>query len=341
MHHYTHSTSQSFTTVPSICNTFRTEFPRLARTQPMLISAILAITALHMVNLNLESSSEQSEFWLIYRKHGDRVLSDLRGRLGTITVENCDVLFACGCLIAFFAINELSLSDHTLPSDAISACARVAQCIKMIAGLVEIFRSEPQAIASGPLGCLLEGHWMPVPMTFQLSEDACTALSTLKSAILSTPGHDPANDATIEYTLNLLDLLYLETSYLMVSSVVNANTILKFNGIVPNAFINLVQDGDEGALLIYAYYSILAASIKGSWCINKKFGESVLAYVTQAIRPSSQYLLEWPAAQCANGLRSLMDSKLSVDSLIPSPPSWQSLLAIRDSAPSSASSSVP
>jgi hypothetical protein len=292
-----------------------------------------------MINLNLDPKS-QSEYWIIYRKHGDRVLSELRERLVTITDENCDVLFACGCLVAFFAINELSLSDMSIPTDHLSVCGRVAQCMKMIAGLVEIFRSAPQAIASGPLGCLLEGHWMPVPMTFQLSDDTCAALLRLKTAIMTSPTQDPVNQATIEYTYNLLDLLYLETAYLMVTTSVNANTILKFNGIVSNAFISLVQEGHEAALLIYAYYSILAASIEGSWCINRRFGFTVLAYVRQAIQPSSLYLLDWPEAQCHNGLRSLMESKRGIEQQTPPPPSWQHLLAIRDAAPSSTSSPV-
>jgi len=291
-----------------------------------------------MVNLNVEVT-QQSGYWIIYRKHGDRVLSELRERLVTITDDNCDVLFACGCLVAFFAINELSLSDTSIPTDHLSICARVAQCMKMIAGLVEIFRSAPQAIASGPLGCLLEGHWFPVPMTFQLSDDTCSALLTLKTAIMSSPSQDPVNQATIEYTYNLLDLLYLETAYLMVTTSVNANTILKFNGIVSNSFIALVQEGHEAALLIYAYYSILAASIEGSWCINRRFGFTVLSYVRQVIQLESLHLLDWPEQQCANGLRSLMESKRGFEHSTPPQPTWQHLLAIRDAAPSSTTSS--
>jgi hypothetical protein len=132
------------------------------------------------------------------------------------------------------------------------------------------------------------------------------ALQKLKSAILENSGKYPTQYHTLEGTFHILQSLYKEVSYLMLNSSVEANQVLKFNALVSWNYILMVQDGNDFAVILFAYFAILSAAIKGSWCLDKNFGRVALKYSRRIVDDKLQYLLDWAEEQCENNLTALM-----------------------------------
>jgi hypothetical protein len=187
---------------------------------------------------------------------------------------------------------------------------KIAQSLTMVAGLFTIFTQAPAALTSGPLKVLLQSRPVATTNDFCLSTEVATAFRELRATILAPIDEAAKERKTLEAAMTVLENHYIEISFLMIHSSVEADDLLTFHGRVSWDYIALVQDGNDGAIIIYAYFSILFASVKGDWIIDKVFGENILKYARTVVRPEWQFLLHWAEEQCQNGLQALRGSEI-------------------------------
>jgi hypothetical protein len=68
----------------------------------------------------------------------------------------------------------------------------------------------------------------------------------------------------------------------------------------------MVQEGNDLAIVIFAYFSVLSAAVHGTWCMDKMYGKTTLNYARHIVDSSFQYLLDWPEQQCENNLEGVI-----------------------------------
>jgi hypothetical protein len=300
MHHYTTSTAPSFSADEAIQNAFQIEVPQLGQKHPFLLSALVASAALH---IHESHPLDKPKYWMMFKKHQGLVLSALQQQLQNVTEETCTAVFACASLVGFFMIKEFSMDNSTI-TDKMTACARLAQNLKMVHGAKVAVGGFRFAVYASPLGIALFGKGCKIGHALHFSKSTESALGDLQMAIASSAD---LKIRTLQEAFCLLKVIYWEVANTMPGSSIEINQLCKFNALVSWDYISMVQKGNNFAVVIFAYFSVLSAAVHKTWCMNKMYGKMVLKYARYIVDGSFQYLLDWPEQQCENNLEGLLE----------------------------------
>jgi hypothetical protein len=147
-------------------------------------------------------------------------------------------------------------------------------------------------IYTSPLGIALYSKGCMTGHSFQFSKSTELALGDLQTAIITNLKIDPKERRTLQETFSLLKLIYSEVAHAMARSSVEVNQLCKFNSLVSWDYISMVQEGNNLAIVIFAYFSVLSAAVHGTWCMDKMYGKTALNYARHIMDSSIQYLLD-------------------------------------------------
>jgi hypothetical protein len=262
---------------------------------------LLALSALHMTYLYPDEDMTSNT--LLYKKHQRIALSAMHRLLLNITRDNCNAAFPCASLASMFSLYEFSLEPESTNGvyDRKSIYNKIAQLFTVTRGVREVLMPAIEWIDDGPLKPILYGHWATPPPEFRAPDEILSQLQSL-SAFLQSNLHNTVRKQAIHDASAQLGVLYAEVSWAKSTRRIEPGLILKYVSAVPSEYVSMLQEGDDNALLLFAYYVVLSGAIERRWFCSPKLGQAALTLVRHVLDPKLYQWLEWPEAQVKLGL---------------------------------------
>jgi hypothetical protein len=304
-HFYITDTADTLSPDPATQNVWRNEVPLQARSHPFLMHGIVALAALHRTALYPQEKLGRVP---MYEKHQQLAVSLMRKELQNITEENCNSIFPATVLVGIFCLYEFSIpTKHFHEDNREFDLANIVQLFTVIRGISDILRPIGPLVSSGPIQPLLHGYVVLPPPDFCLTKDVTSTLGRLRAFILDECSDEVYNSA-LQDTFEQIHSMYGEISYLYSSGrqPLDKGIFTKFLTWAPREFVTMLRDGEERALILFAFWIVLSAAVEQTWIVNESLGRSGIKILRRIVSPRLQPWLDWPEEQLRVKMRALI-----------------------------------
>ncbi|RDW58295.1 hypothetical protein BP5796_12225 [Coleophoma crateriformis] len=281
LHHFTLSTSQTVGSNRQLQRTMQEVVPRLALSEPYLMHALLALSALHLDCMRPLSSRR---YWLPALQHYSDALPAFRASLQSITEKNCHALFAFAHLITkcAFAILACTQTPIFSPESEITA-----DFISHLQGGFSVHDTAFEWLVSGPLKDCLEA-----PLDSDPSFESYPHDDKLARLLPHLNSGNEECDIACREALN--DLRRVFAMIATPNQTVSTRTLVYcWLARLSNRFILLMNKQNPEALIVLAHYSVMLNMIDEYWFM-KGWGVRLLEQCQSKLCGAQLELISWP-----------------------------------------------
>ena len=254
----------------------------------------MAIAALHR-----RSSSpvdEQERLLDAARHHQEVALSIYIPLLNDITAENCHPLFAFSQVIAIVSYSLLQVDrEHLIVSEYIQ---RLVGIFELLIGASAIAIQGRNWLPEGPFAALLNSdHPLKDQNSIPVWDDSTRPLESLAERIagVSSFAEDPYSDFSLDiskqaclFAIEKLNLLFPRSPGITP----RIDAVTGWPIFVGSNFIGLLKQGDNGALVVLAYYAVTMHRLVRWWMDG--LGRHLVEAVTEVVDIEWSPYLMWP-----------------------------------------------
>lgn len=299
LHHFTVGTSLTFpgAHLQSIKDCWSIEVPKLAFAYKPLLYAIFAISALHLYR----SKSSETDLIGVRAVYLERALRDHRVCVGNIDTITADAAcFTCILLLidAFTSLQDRPLAPYRPPMEwmklvrgSVSVFDAALRAMKgsRTARILSIIHSAPSVTDAnftfGTCGC---GHFSYLLPSEDFGAGDCEQLRSPKLEIYRST------------------VAYINSVWLAIEArehpAMMCRRLMVFPLIVPQEFLQLLQEMDSRALVILAHYLALSATLTDIWWIGHTAHREVLA-IEKMVNGQWVTSMSWPLTTVASHCR--------------------------------------
>jgi hypothetical protein len=258
---------------------------------------ILSLSALHLAHVRLNQST-------LYRNaaatHHGIALSLFQPQIANLTPENCHACFAFSILVSIHAWASQGPNDTFSPffaskssedSDSIQI-----PWVKLHRGSLAVIRAVWPWVETGPLSSVFS-PWKGLD-TFQLTPVDPVERKHLNDLAEAWKTHSayqipvsPECKEVLETTLQTLRRAFSLSTYKPEISRLAA--MVSWMTLIPEEFLQLMEERVPEALLLVAHYSILLKRLENLWWVKGK-AENLLQTIRAALGPEWERWLQWP-----------------------------------------------
>ncbi|RDW57120.1 hypothetical protein BP6252_13866 [Coleophoma cylindrospora] len=281
MHHFTVSTSQTVGSNGELQRTMQEVVPRLALSEPYLMHAVLALSALHLDCMRPLSSRH---YWLPALQHYSNAIPAFRTSLQLVTEKNCHALFAFAHLItkSSFAILACTQAPIFSPESEITA-----DFISHLQGGFSVYDTAFEWLASGPLKDCLEA-----PVDADQSFESYPHDAKLARLLPHLNSGNEECDIACREALNDLRRVFAMIS--APNQTISTKTLVYcWLARLSSRFIVLMNKQNPEALIVLAHYSVMLNLIDEYWFM-KGWGIRLLEQCQSKLCGPQLELISWP-----------------------------------------------
>ncbi|KAJ5748765.1 uncharacterized protein N7511_010461 [Penicillium nucicola] len=321
LHHFTYCTSATLSDCPEAQRTWATTVVQIAFAQPFLLKGILALAALHMASLN---TGDKESLSILAASKQDAALKEFRSQLETITLQNCDAIFAFSFLAEYYipasAGTVINPAATFMEDDFFDA---IVDWLRLHQGTSGIYKRKGHWIQNGPVAPLLwsdvlserclsptwkvdtekgkihplhglariwDSTLAPTPSEVQENEINSRALEILVEAFNLVSEDSKANTGRIA-----VEDPQLSTQYTSQRTETSRYLNLSFGWLfgIPFGFVELLEQRQPAALIIFAHFAILFQNAPKFWW-NEPIPAKIVRAVAAVLPRDYHRWIEWP-----------------------------------------------
>lgn len=284
LHQYMTSTSLATAQLPQATSQMQTTVPRLAQTHPFLMRGLLAKAAVHLSWL---CPGERDRYNLLAAKHHNAALPDFRSALQHTSEENfmALIVYSKGLVWCSFAWCE-SFSGQVQVQPNASTTSWLPTWFLLLRGSCLVVKScerwtgNVNYMTPPPLDDLTE---------FQNSPDS-RRISDLRSRLRQL-----GTSALCESVLSALEEAFAR------ASMRHHNTPLRnamdfWVSTVTDEYLQVLQEGEQWALVILAHFSILVSRSETRW-FQKGHAAALLSQIISRLHEPWKMHVQWPCEE--------------------------------------------
>ncbi|KAK9372449.1 uncharacterized protein V1513DRAFT_460580 [Lipomyces chichibuensis] len=283
MHHYSTQTYRTWSDVPETQEIWRIVVPKEALAHRFLMHGLLALSALHLVQINSDDRSPSQMMYVeIATRHHSLALSSFRPELNNITRVNCNALFAFSSILSVFAFAS---SQCTGIEHGMAPVEEILQAFSLLRGVYEILRTAWDWIENGQLGFLLRDEGRTTGDT--LPAEARAALEYLDE--VNNDNSESEAKETYCSTIRILREVF-EDFYTRRQQVRSA---MAWPITVPQEYIALLWSRQPMALVILAHYCVILRLLDRRWWLTG-WSEKLVKEIYNSLDASWRPSIRWP-----------------------------------------------
>jgi hypothetical protein len=272
LHQWHSSTAHELSNDAELRKVMLETIPREGFTHVFLMHGILAIAALHRVQLDgWESAPAIIEAAI---QHKQKALSLYRPLLSHITKSNCNALFAFSCLLTILAF----ASQASEVTRTVKDIADIVDIFRLVRGVAVIVRQEREWIEDSEMSILLRrGHFASrSDCSANTQSNFSEAGVQLESVLKHCQETCRESNFMSVYRSSIEALISGYTAYTESSD----NTlILAWPVLVDSQFFELLLRKDQLALVIFAQYGAVMTLLDDIWWL-RGWGKLVVGFTS-------------------------------------------------------------
>lgn len=304
LHHYTVSTSLTFSTRSDVLEVYRLAAPEIAFSDPPLMHGLLAISGLHRAHC-CSDIEKRRRYSTISAAHQNIALCAFRERLTNLTRETCPGVFLFSAWLALYVLGSM----HRLQSADPNAASVIdfedpSEWMRLMRGVPSILRQSAvwDWIRESPLRPILEPGFVTEE---PLSPDMERRFATLRRVLvdeplpISTPDAPQMDDEERSVYAECLSMLQMYTAFILRPSTPEGpldlvGTTMIWPNVVPDRWVEYLGQHRPGALVMLAQFAVLVNNLRGFWWA-KGWGQGLIVTAWKLLPPEWKSLVEDPA----------------------------------------------
>jgi hypothetical protein len=283
MHHYSTVSYNTISEKESFAAPFQTVVPKIALSHPFLMHGLLALSALHLIQLN-KGSDRCKTYVELATSHQTLALALFRKELNNINPSNCQAMFAFSSIatILAFAFAQSTGVQSLAPID------EMLQISNLCRGIFEILQTAREWIKNSWVADLLaftrrsELRSIPEAVRGNLS------LVSKLNADMERTGFSVDEKAACEDAISELSV-----SFEQIYSGFDGITVFRWPIMVKPLYISLLRDRRPMALVVLAHYCILLHTLDDRWWL-KGWTHQLLHSIYNLLDSSWRESIRWP-----------------------------------------------
>jgi hypothetical protein len=232
----------------------------MAFTTDHLLDGILALAALHIARYN----SGRRHFLLAYAiERQSASLSKALPLISGVTSQTCSALFVFGVLMLYFSLARPIQEDDML----ILGNGVIPEWLYLLRGIDTVVMAET-SIFSSPVSLIFRSTWGSMDYWKTHTPEECQVLMELEEQVCAE-----AEDGEGRLPVLQKAILALRRSYSFLYSQ-NMKDQDKLRGFfqwlfeIDDAYLELLRNGDNGALCVLAFYAVLVKDLERHWWVE-------------------------------------------------------------------------
>ncbi|KAJ9224538.1 transcriptional regulator family: Fungal Specific TF [Paecilomyces variotii] len=281
MHHYSTVSYKTITDRESSQLVWQISVPREAVIHPFLMHGLLALSALHILELN-ENSQRRQHYIDLATTHQSMALALFRKELNDITPSNCRAMFAFSSIAAVLAL----AFTHTTGAEPLPLIDEMLQIFNLLRGIHEVVQAASEWIEKiadfFPPNVVIDPLSVP-----QEVRDNIAALEVLNADVKRTGLSDEEKEACEHAIAELLvsfEKIYSDLGHLIA---------FRWPVIIKPLYISLLRDRQPMALVILAHYCVPLHTLGNRWWL-KSWGYQLLETIYHQLDISWRDTIRWP-----------------------------------------------
>ncbi|KAH8885308.1 hypothetical protein GQ53DRAFT_660067 [Thozetella sp. PMI_491] len=298
LHHYHTSTSLTLGHDDRTLRLWQITVPNIALSHEPVMNGLLAVSALHYAYIH---QLERKQYTVVAFHYQSLALTFFSRRLTDMTEASCESYFLMGALM--FILTAHSITG--IESDKTVSLNDIVQSFILQRGKLAGVRSILESPIAptwkyGQLSTLFECWDIAQAAVIGPDDSFTIQLDRLSSLIRERLLPDQDVDCRLAYFPAIEALR--EVYFICNHSTNPGSHMWHWASKLSQRYLDLLNDGQPGALTILAYFAALARSIEtGSW-VHKGWSASVMAVIQRSLDSADwKVCIEWPATYIFKG----------------------------------------
>ncbi|OJJ47385.1 hypothetical protein ASPZODRAFT_132372 [Penicilliopsis zonata CBS 506.65] len=262
LHHYTTSTCYTLSQASAVQAVWRDKVPRLSFGMPPLLHTILAVAALHLAR---SEPGREEQCLAQAQRHYTIAISTVVPVMPLLASQHCGTLFVFSSMMCIVACarppdsaNFLVLFEH----------GHISEWIRLVRGIKAVLDLGSDEFTTGPLAPIfVNGAFLAAARHDpSVLEQGRLYLWGVAKLVTKHCAHEPAllaiyRDALDELARTMAVVMKSDRQHLPPEPGLIFAWLLE----VSDEYLNLLQEGEPLALLIFAYFSIAIRQVEWIW----------------------------------------------------------------------------
>lgn len=322
--HYEYTTSLTLAANDPAKSAWQSYVPEMAARHPWLLNCVLSVAALHLGRL-LEFDAQKKRMNGIAASRMNKALMEYRPELQQISYDNAPALFASVTLTAIYLFRMSTLDIESLrasispgspaapPDIAEKMLSSVVRTIHGLRGPMAVLLSGWDWVTGGKMNPVAARKWWPEdrsPATPRaiLEDERLESLSNLWEGTENQQRKGNLDHALyiLRDTFGLVSQLSLPAGYQPMTAIpysiddenvgtlIDRGTVFVWAARITREYLQLLDDKDRDALVILAYYAVLAGRVRNVWWMES-MGADIVYAIAMYFNDEDRKLIEWPA----------------------------------------------
>ncbi|EEP80005.1 predicted protein [Uncinocarpus reesii 1704] len=255
LHHYTTETYRTLSYNNEHKEIWKNYIPKEAMSHPFLMHGLLAIAALHLIDICGDEGDNRRKYIELATRHQNLALASFRPQLSNITPSNCHAVFAFSSLIAALAFAFSKTAGNVRSGEPVE---QVLQDFFLFRGVEGVLNTFWEIIRKGKLGPLVR---RPSDLTCSqpISRDVINALDYLHDCNGETVTHISAEEkAAYNHAIRELRISFERCPS-------SWETVFRWPIVLPEAYLMHLKKRQPMALVILAHYCVILGRLDDCW----------------------------------------------------------------------------
>ena len=295
LHHYSTSTYQTLVNGVSNREAWQYWYPQLAFGHEFLMHSLLGLSALHLADLQPQ---RRQELFIKASTHESLALPSFRSSLSDLNEQNCHAVFAfAGCIVPYTMAS--CRASYTPMPDMTSEGDLMPRWFKLMRGTHLLATQTSHWLEKGPFACYTRPKRFLIDLTRNPHDFRFAALIPLSISNHQPSSSQPEVEIELSICRTALDQLRRLASLPFTPDSGASFRAITFVWpcIVPQAFLNLIEQKHALALVILAHFCVLLAHEDSCW-FYRGHAAQIVCSIYQAL-PMGEWRekVEWPMQQ--------------------------------------------
>jgi hypothetical protein len=301
LHNYSTSTYMTLSRRLEDHYLWQNVLPQLAFESPFLMRGIFAISALHLASLNL---GRRHELVLSASRHQHIALQEFRSaRMGEITKDNCNAIFASSILLAACSMGSQQSSEDPSRSVPAQETSVVPEWMNLLRGTYALLASAWAWIQEGPLGQILQQEGAILDCPVGIDDSHLVKLATLFEPNPQTSTASPPSPETRERNATYRAALHELRDAFLFSYAFSPGGIcqskkwssLRYVVSVQEDYMKLLVNREPEALILLAYECVLLRREPPCWYMVGH-AQLLIGTIRENLPEEWQGWIAWPSS---------------------------------------------
>lgn len=260
LHHFTIATSITLSPDPQVREVWRVVVPQMAFSTQYILDGILALAALHIARYN----NARRPVLLPYAiERHSASLSKALPLVSGVTAQTRMPIFVFGVLTLFFNLARPTLDIDPEPSRK----DIIPEWLHLLRGIDSVVIAETSLFFS-PVSLIFRCTWGSLEYWKSHVPEQYQVLVDLEERICAEPSESPERLTSLRESVAVLNRSF---SFLYGGNFKDQDKLRGFYQWlfeVPDAYLGLLKQGDNGALCVLAFYAVLVKDLEKYWWIE-------------------------------------------------------------------------